>query len=58
MRINKISSSEENNLVTDEKTLAKTFNVFLVNVVISLGIIHESNILNDDKGHCNVDEFP
>ena len=36
-----IALAEGNNLVTDDKVLAKTFNKFLVSVPATLGIKHE-----------------
>ena len=47
---------EKNNLITDDKILAKTINEIFVNATVSLDINHENNVLNDDNSKYNLDE--
>ena len=42
-----------NDLITDEKSLAETFNNYFVNVVSNLGV----NILDDNPGKCDVSNY-
>ena len=42
-----------NDLITDEKSLAETFNNYFVNVVSNLGV----NILDDNSGKCDVSNY-
>ena len=52
-----ITLVEGNNLITDEKSLAKTFNHYFVNVVSNLGV----NIIHDNSGigdYSNYDNHP
>ena len=46
-----------NNLVTDDKTLAETFNKFFVNVILTLGIKYEKLPSNCDDNNCNLDKL-
>ena len=48
---------EGNNLVTDDKLLAKTFNNFFVNVAAALGINYEKLPSNYDDSNYNLDEL-
>ena len=48
-----IALVESNDLITDEKSLAETFNNYFVNVVLSLGI----NILDDKSGKGDVSSY-
>ena len=48
-----ISLVESNDLITDEKSLAETFNCYFVNVFPNLGI----NILDDKSGEGNVSNY-
>ena len=41
---------EDNDLVTDEKSLAETFNHYFVNVVSNLG----ANIIDDNSGKSDI----
>ena len=42
-----------NDLITDERSLAETFNNYFVNVVSNLGV----NILDDNSGKCDVSNY-
>ena len=46
-----------NNLVTDDKTLAKTFNKFFVNIAATCGIKHEKLPSSYDDSNYNLDEL-
>ena len=46
-----------NNLVTDDKVQAKTFNKFFVNVAATLGIKYEKLPANYDDRNSNFDEL-
>ena len=48
---------EGNDLVTDDKVLAKTFNKFFVNVAATLGIKYEKLLSNYDNSNYNLDEL-
>ena len=48
---------EDNNLVTDDKVLARTFNNFFVNVAATLGIKYEKLPSNYDDSNYNLDEL-
>ena len=48
-----IALVESNDLITDEKSLAETFNNYFVNVVSNLGI----NILDDKSGKGDVSNY-
>ena len=52
-----IALAEGNNLVTDDKVLAKTFNKFFVNVAATLGIKYEKLPSNYDNRNYNIDEL-
>ena len=52
----RIALAERNNLVTDDKVLAKTFNKFFVNVATTLGIKYEKFPSNYDASNYNLDE--
>ena len=52
-----IALVEDNNLVTDDKVLAKTFNKFFVNVAATLGIKFEKLPTNYNDSDCNLDEL-
>ena len=52
-----IALVEGNNLVADDKVLAKTFNKFFVNVAASLGIKYEKLPSNYDDSNYNPDEL-
>ena len=52
----RIALAECNNLVTDDKVLAKTFNKFFVNVATTLGIKCEKFPSNYDASNYNLDE--
>ena len=45
-----IVPDEDNDLVTDEKSLAETFNHYFVNVVSNLG----ANIIDDNSGKSDI----
>ena len=48
---------EGNDLVIDDKVLAKTFNKFFVNVAATLGIKYEKLLSNYDDSNYNLDEL-
>ena len=48
-----ITLVEGNDLITDEKSLAETFNIYFVSVVSNLGI----NILGDNSGKGDVSNY-
>ena len=48
---------EGNNLVTDDKVLAKTFNKFFVNVAAILGMKYDKLSSNYDDSNYNLDEL-
>ena len=52
-----IALVEGNNLVTDDKVLAQTFNKFFVNVAATLGIKFEKLPSNYDDSNYNLDEL-
>ena len=52
-----IALAEVNNLVTDDKVLAKTFNKVFINVAATLGIKYEKLPSNYDDSNYNFDEF-
>ena len=52
-----IALAEGNNLVTDDKVLAKTFNKFFVNVAATLGIKYEKFSSNYHSTNCNLDQL-
>ena len=52
-----IALVEDNNLVTDDKVLARTFNNFFVNVAATLGIKYKKLPSNYDDSNYNLDEL-
>ena len=52
-----IALVEDNNIVTDDKVLAKTFNKFFVNVAATLKIKYEKLPSNYDDSNYNIDEL-
>ena len=52
-----IALVEDNNLVRDDKVLARTFNNFFVNVAATLGIKYEKLPSNYDDSNYNLDEL-